>query len=246
MATELAEEREARLQQLRVAHQQRVSAESAEEREARLHQLRVAQQQRVSAESAEEREARLHQLRVVQQQRITAESAEERVARLQQLRFGQQQRITAESTEESQQARSAQDRRIATESAEEREARLQQLRVAQQQSIATETSEDIARDRQNHMDLKTAEVPLFQQTCVCFKMRQFHSRLKSIYVPRCVTKVSMHLSISHSLCSAVHNYDSLCRRSSHSPIMLSILLVIGARASVSEPPLVDSTDALSR
>ena len=40
------------------------------------------------------------------------------------------------------------------------------------------------------------------------------------------TKVSMHLSINHSLCSAVHNYDSLCRRSSRSPIMLSILLVI--------------------
>ena len=49
------------------------------------------------------------------------------------------------------------------------------------------------------------------------------------------TKVSMHLSISHSLCSAVHNYDSLCsavhnydslcRGSSRSPIMLSILLV---------------------
>ena len=47
-------------------------------------------------------------------------------------------------------------------------------------------------------------------------------------------KVSMHLSISHSLCSAVHNYDSLCRRSSRSPIMLSILLVIG-RAGASPP-----------
>ena len=116
--------------------------------------------------------------------------------------------------------RSAQDRRIATESAEEREARLQQLRVAQQQRIATETtSEEIevrrARDRRNHMDLKTAEVPLFQQTCVHFKMRQFHSRLKSVCVPRCVTKVSMHLSRSHSLCSAIHNYDSLCGRSSY-------------------------------
>ena len=42
------------------------------------------------------------------------------------------------------------------------------------------------------------------------------------------TKVSMRLCISHSLCSAVHNYDSLCRRSSRSPIMLSILLVISA------------------
>ena len=95
--------------------------------------------------------------------------------------------------------------------------------------IATETSEEIearrAQDRRNHMDLKTAEVPLFQQTRVRFKMRQFHSRLKSVCVPRCVTKGSMHLSISHSLCSAVHSYDSLCRRSSRSPIMLSILLV---------------------
>ena len=36
----------------------------------------------------------------------------------------------------------------------------------------------------------------------------------------------MYLSISHSLCSAVHNCDSLCRRSSRSPIMLSILLVL--------------------
>ena len=76
------------------------------------------------------------------------------------------------------------------------------------------------------MDLKTAEVPLFQKTCVDFKMRQFHYRLKSVCVPRCVTKVSMHLSISHSLCSAVHNYDSLCGRSSRSSIMLSILLVL--------------------
>ena len=141
------------------------------------------------------REARLQQVRVTQQQRIATESTEEREARLQQVR-------------------SAQDRRIATESAEEREARFQQLRVAQQQRIATEISEEIeareiearrAQDRRNHMDLKTAEVPLFQQTRVRFKMRQFHSRLKSVCVPRCVTKVSMHFSISHSLCSAVHN-----------------------------------------
>ena len=55
----------------------------------------------------------------------------------------------------------------------------------QQQRIATETtSEEIearrARDRRNHMDLKTDEVPLFQQTCVHFKMRQLHSRLKCL------------------------------------------------------------------
>ena len=39
-------------------------------------------------------------------------------------------------------------------------------------------------------------------------------------------------------CSAVHNYDSLCRRSSRSPIMLSILLVyIIGRAGASPPSL---------
>ena len=48
------------------------------------------------------------------------------------------------------------------------------------------------------------------------------------------TKVSMHLSISHSLCSAVHNYDLLCRRSSRSPIMLSILLVIIMRSTMAK------------
>ena len=109
-----------------------------------------------------------------------------------------------------------QDRTIATESAEEREACLQQLRVTQQQRIATETtSEEIearrAWNRRNHKQLKYR----YSSKRVHFKMR-----------PRCVTKVSMHLSISHSLCSAVHNYDSLCRRSSRSPTMLSILLVL--------------------
>ena len=216
---------------MRVAQQQRVSAESAEEREARLHQLRVVQQQRITAESAEERVARLQQLRFGQQQRITAESTEERETRLQQARSAQDWRIATQSAEEReahlQYARSAQDRRIATESAEEREARLQQLRVAQQQRIATETSEEIqarrARDRRNHMDLKTAEVPLFQQTCVCFKMRQFHSRLNCLRLR------------SRSPHNAEHStsYDSLCRRSSRSPIMLSILLV--GRAGASPP-----------
>ena len=216
--------------------------------------MRSTQDRRIATESAEEREARLQQLRVVQQQRITAESAEERVARLQQLRFSQQQRITG------QQVRSTQDRRIATESAEEREARLQQLRVAQKQRIATETSEEIearrARDRRNHMDLETAEVPLFQQTRVRFKMRHFHSRLKSVCVPRCVTclesfpgmnvrRVSVssddteclrcardkhnpkiYSSVKYKLLTVQHSTcDSRCRRSSRSPTMLSILLV---------------------
>ena len=46
------------------------------------------------------------------------------------------------------------------------------------------------------------------------------------------SQISMYLSISYSLCSAVHvNHcagESLCRRSSRSPTMLSILLVVAA------------------
>ena len=45
--------------------QQRIATESAEEREARLQQVRNAQDRRIATESAEEREARLHQLMVV-------------------------------------------------------------------------------------------------------------------------------------------------------------------------------------
>ena len=58
-ATESAEEREARLQQVRSAQDRRIATESAEEREARLQQVRSAQDRRIATESAEEREARL-------------------------------------------------------------------------------------------------------------------------------------------------------------------------------------------
>ena len=50
-----SQRREARLQNLRSAQEQRIAAESMEEREARLQQLRSAQEQRIAAESMEER-----------------------------------------------------------------------------------------------------------------------------------------------------------------------------------------------
>ena len=43
--------------------QQRIATESAEEREARIQQVRSAQDRRIATESAEEREARLQQVR---------------------------------------------------------------------------------------------------------------------------------------------------------------------------------------
>ena len=46
--------------------QQRIATESAEEREARLQQVRSAQDRRIATESAEEREARLQQVKSAQ------------------------------------------------------------------------------------------------------------------------------------------------------------------------------------
>ena len=179
-----------------------------EEREARLQQVRSAQEQRIAAVSVEEREARLHQLWVAHQQTIATESAEEREARLQQLGVTQQQRITAES-------------------AEEREARLQQLRFAQQQRIAAETSEEIearrAQDRRNHMDLETAEVPLFQQARVRFKMNQFHSRPKSVCVPRCITCLESFpgMNVRKVSVSSDETECLRCARDKHNPKIYS-------------------------
>ena len=75
----------------RVLHT-RFDAESTEEREARLQQLRSAQEQRITAELMEEREAHLQQLRSAQKRRIAAESTEERETRLQQLRESMKER----------------------------------------------------------------------------------------------------------------------------------------------------------
>ena len=87
--------------------------------------------------------------------------------------------------------------------------------------------------------LQTGRVYVKQHPGVC-EGQTFSNRVHSIREYQnspnsylLFTKVSMHLSISHSLCSAVHNYDSLCWRSSRSPIMLCILLV--GRAGASPP-----------
>ena len=77
-------------------------------------------------------------------------------------------------------------------------------------------------DAQLSLDELRHMVGSLLQSCV-HSIREYQNSPNSYLL---FTKVSMHLSISHYLCSAVHNYDSLCRRSSRSPIMLSILLVL--------------------
>ena len=60
---------------MRVGQQRRLAAESAEEREARLEQIRVSQQQRLACETTEDREARHQQDRQAHmQQRRSATS----------------------------------------------------------------------------------------------------------------------------------------------------------------------------
>ena len=58
----------------------RYAARTAEEREARLQQLRVTGQHRLASETGEEREARLQQLRVTGQQRLAKKSENVTVA----------------------------------------------------------------------------------------------------------------------------------------------------------------------
>ena len=97
---ESTDEREARLQRVRSAQEQRIAAESTDEREARLQRVRSAQEQRIAAESTDEREARLQRVRSAQEQRIAAESTEERKVRLQHLRDAWQRRVTSETPEQ--------------------------------------------------------------------------------------------------------------------------------------------------
>ena len=159
--------REATLRKRRERDRDRSTRESSEQRGSRLSTRRLADRERAGArggsETATQREVRLARGRIADRSRRVSQSqsTEEREARLHQLRVTQQQSIATEG-----------ERPVFS--------RLGARRIGEsllnQQRIATETSEEIearrARDRRNHMDLKTAEVPLFQQTCVRFEMRQ--------------------------------------------------------------------------
>ena len=98
LATESAEERAARLQQVSANQRERLATESAEERAARLQQVRANQRERLATESAEERAARLQQVSANQRERLATESAEEREARLLHVRTNQRERRAAESS----------------------------------------------------------------------------------------------------------------------------------------------------
>ena len=101
MTAETAEERDARLETLRAAQQERLAVETTEERDAKL-------------ETAEERDARLETQRAAQQERLAVETTEERDAKLETA----EERDTRLETQ-----RAAQQERLAVETAEERVAR---------------------------------------------------------------------------------------------------------------------------
>ena len=206
---ETAERREEILSRKRVRYCQRVTerrvTETATEREARLARRRVQDRARRASESLKQRDARLQQLRGSQQQRrIASESTEEREAHLQQLRVSQQQRFASADRRRRgpSSASAGQQQRIAEGSTDLREARLHRLRVNQQHRLAFQCPEETearrAHDRQNHMPMDTADVPLFHQPRALSKMVQFHSRLASLQILKCITCLERFLGITVS------------------------------------------------
>lgn len=109
----------------------RHTAQTAEERDARLRQIRDNRCHSLATESEEERAVRLQRMR----DRLASETEEERAARLQRMSANQRHRLTFETEEERadrlQQMSANQCHRLATESEEERAARLQRNRKRQ-------------------------------------------------------------------------------------------------------------------
>ena len=104
--------------------------------------------------------------------------------------------------------------------------RLQQLHIEQQERLRHETLEERearhARDRQNHMQLQTPELPLFQQPHVRTKMIQFHSRLATLLMPQCITCLARFPAMSVRTLPTSGETECLrCSRDKHIPKLYS-------------------------
>ena len=154
----------------------RRAAQTAEERDARLRQIRDNRRQSLATESEEERAVRLQQMK----DRLASETEKERAARLQRMSANQCHRLVTE-TEEERAARLQRMRdRLASETEEERAARLQQMSANQHHRLAAETgSEREARLQRNREGQRgqQSQLPLFEQPSVQAKMRKFMQRL---------------------------------------------------------------------
>ena len=85
-ASETDEQREARLETIRVRTAQSRSSETDEQREARLETIRIRTAQARSSETDEQREARLETARVRNAQAFSSETLQQRDARLETVR----------------------------------------------------------------------------------------------------------------------------------------------------------------
>ena len=81
LAAQTAEERDARLQQIRDNRRQSLATESEEERAVRLQQMRDG----LASETEEERAVKLQRMSANQHHRLASETEEERAAKLQQM-----------------------------------------------------------------------------------------------------------------------------------------------------------------
>ena len=100
LATETAEERQARLQRMSANQHEKLASETVDEREARLEQMRANQHERLASETVDEREARLQQMSANQHERLASETVDEREARLQQMSANQHERLASETVDE--------------------------------------------------------------------------------------------------------------------------------------------------
>ncbi|XP_077295183.1 uncharacterized protein LOC143917475 isoform X1 [Arctopsyche grandis] len=192
-ATETPQQREVRLELLRIRKAESRAAETTAQRQARLEQQRIRQAESRAAETTEQRQARLEKQQIRQADSRAVETIEQREVRLQQQRIRQAEARAAETLEqrqirlEQQQIRQADSR--AVETTGQREARLQQQRIRQAESRVAETIEQhqtrLEKQQANSRTTKTIEqhqVQISQQQirqCELRLHKQLSSFLKS-------------------------------------------------------------------
>ena len=205
-ATQTAEERDARLRQIRDNRRQSLATESEEERAVRLQRMR----DRLASETEEERAGRLQQMSANQCHRLASETEEERAARLQQMSANQCHRLASETEEERadrlQQMSANQHHRLAAETGSEREARLQRNREGQ-------------RGQQS-------QLPLFEQPSVQAKMRKFHAEIAALEMQKCTTCSERFPGLQLRSHSTARTCASIAFELTLAPTMLCIHLVI--------------------
>ena len=180
-AAQTAEERDARLRQIRDNRRQSLATESEEERAVRLQQMR----DRLASETEEERAARLQRMSANQCHRLPSETEEERVARLQRMSANQ-------------------CHRLATETEEERAVRLQQMSANQYHRLAAETGSE----RPDYSVTEKGKEDN-SHSCLCLNSPLFRLRCGSFCTRLCIHRIRAHTHPHNALHSPSNDNDNI-------------------------------------